>query len=126
MAAGKSCSARTARDRPRGRPGGGLVEAWRDVCRALTRQAVRSPAGTWPGLSVRPDIVVGVSLALYRRYRPESFAEVIGQEHVTDPLQQALRNNRVNHAYLFSGPRGCGKTTSARILARCLNCEQGP
>ncbi|MGV9224380.1 DNA polymerase III subunit gamma and tau [Streptomyces albogriseolus] len=66
------------------------------------------------------------SLALYRRYRPESFSEVIGQEHVTDPLQQALRNNRVNHAYLFSGPRGCGKTTSARILARCLNCEQGP
>lgn len=74
-----------------------------------------------------PDNLVGVSsLALYRRYRPESFAEVIGQEHVTDPLQQALRNNRVNHAYLFSGPRGCGKTTSARILARCLNCEQGP
>ncbi|MFC3584815.1 DNA polymerase III subunit gamma and tau, partial [Streptantibioticus rubrisoli] len=67
-----------------------------------------------------------MSLALYRRYRPETFAEVIGQEHVTDPLQQALRNNRVNHAYLFSGPRGCGKTTSARILARCLNCEQGP
>ncbi|MGX1504628.1 UNVERIFIED_CONTAM: DNA polymerase-3 subunit gamma/tau [Streptomyces graminofaciens] len=78
-------------------------------------------------MSVGPDNLVGVSsLALYRRYRPESFAEVIGQEHVTDPLQQALRNNRVNHAYLFSGPRGCGKTTSARILARCLNCEQGP
>lgn len=76
---------------------------------------------------MHPDNLVGVSsLALYRRYRPESFAEVIGQEHVTDPLQQALRNNRVNHAYLFSGPRGCGKTTSARILARCLNCEQGP
>ena len=67
-----------------------------------------------------------MSLALYRRYRPETFAEVIGQEHVTEPLQQALRNDRVNHAYLFSGPRGCGKTTSARILARCLNCEQGP
>nr|WP_202465912.1 DNA polymerase III subunit gamma and tau [Streptomyces sp. SID4951] len=78
-------------------------------------------------MSVRADIVVCVSsLALYRRYRPETFAEVIGQEHVTDPLQQALRNNRVNHAYLFSGPRGCGKTTSARILARCLNCEEGP
>nr|WP_079032621.1 DNA polymerase III subunit gamma and tau [Wenjunlia vitaminophila] len=67
-----------------------------------------------------------MSLALYRRYRPETYAEVIGQEHVTGPLQQALRNNRVNHAYLFSGPRGCGKTTSARILARCLNCERGP
>ncbi|TWE18269.1 DNA polymerase-3 subunit gamma/tau [Kitasatospora atroaurantiaca] len=77
-------------------------------------------------MSACPDIVGGVSLALYRRYRPETFAEVIGQEHVTAPLQQALRNNRVNHAYLFSGPRGCGKTTSARILARCLNCAEGP
>jgi DNA polymerase-3 subunit gamma/tau len=67
-----------------------------------------------------------VSLALYRRYRPETFAEVIGQEHVTGPLQQALRSDRVNHAYLFSGPRGCGKTSSARILARALNCEKGP
>ncbi|HET7357758.1 MAG TPA: DNA polymerase III subunit gamma and tau [Nocardioidaceae bacterium] len=65
-------------------------------------------------------------LALYRRYRPEAFAEVIGQEHVTTPLRAALKNNRVHHAYLFSGPRGCGKTTSARILARALNCEQGP
>ncbi|HET9499382.1 MAG TPA: DNA polymerase III subunit gamma and tau [Marmoricola sp.] len=65
-------------------------------------------------------------LALYRRYRPETFAEVIGQEHVTEPLRAALANNRVNHAYLFSGPRGCGKTTSARILARTLNCEQAP
>ena len=65
-------------------------------------------------------------LALYRRYRPETFAEVIGQEHVTEPLRAALANNRVNHAYLFSGPRGCGKTTSARILARSLNCERAP
>jgi DNA polymerase-3 subunit gamma/tau len=66
------------------------------------------------------------TLALYRRYRPESFAEVIGQDHVTEPLRVALANNRVNHAYLFSGPRGCGKTTSARILARTLNCEKAP
>ncbi len=65
-------------------------------------------------------------LALYRRYRPETFAEVIGQEHVTDPLRHALAANKVNHAYLFSGPRGCGKTTSARILARALNCEKAP
>ncbi|MEV6411846.1 DNA polymerase III subunit gamma and tau [Kribbella sp. NPDC051718] len=65
-------------------------------------------------------------LALYRRYRPETFSEVIGQDHVTVPLRNALSNNRVNHAYLFSGPRGCGKTTSARILARAINCEKGP
>ena len=74
----------------------------------------------------RADYIGRVSTALYRRYRPESFADVIGQEHVTEPLMQALRTGRVSHAYLFSGPRGCGKTTSARILARCLNCEQGP
>ena len=65
-------------------------------------------------------------LALYRRYRPETFAEVIGQDHVTEPLRHALAANRVHHAYLFSGPRGCGKTTSARILARALNCEKAP
>ncbi|MEU6022536.1 DNA polymerase III subunit gamma and tau [Micromonospora sp. NPDC047134] len=67
-----------------------------------------------------------MALALYRKYRPRTFAEVIGQEHVTEPLSQALRSGRLNHAYLFSGPRGCGKTSSARILARSLNCEQGP
>ncbi|WNM27094.1 DNA polymerase III subunit gamma and tau [Demequina capsici] len=67
-----------------------------------------------------------MSTALYRRYRPDSFADVVGQEHVTVPLMQALRADKVNHAYLFSGPRGCGKTTSARILARCLNCAAGP
>jgi DNA polymerase-3 subunit gamma/tau len=67
-----------------------------------------------------------VALALYRKYRPRSFAEVIGQDHVTEPLMQALRSGRLNHAYLFSGPRGCGKTSSARILARSLNCEKGP
>ncbi len=72
-----------------------------------------------PGVPVAP-------LALYRRYRPASFAEVKGQDHVTEPLRQALRSGRVHHAYLFSGPRGCGKTSSARILARSLNCELGP
>ncbi len=65
-------------------------------------------------------------MALYRKYRPATFAEVVGQEHVTAPLCTALQAGRVNHAYLFSGPRGCGKTSSARILARSLNCAQGP
>ncbi len=67
-----------------------------------------------------------MSLALYRKYRPGTFAEVVGQEHVTEPISQALRSGKIHHAYLFSGPRGCGKTSSARILARSLNCEQGP
>ncbi len=65
-------------------------------------------------------------MALYRKYRPAIFADVVGQEHVTEPLSTALSAGRINHAYLFSGPRGCGKTSSARILARSLNCEQGP
>ncbi|MFC4337269.1 DNA polymerase III subunit gamma and tau [Salininema proteolyticum] len=67
-----------------------------------------------------------MALALYRKYRPQTFAEVVGQEHVTEPLMNALDNGRLNHAFLFSGPRGCGKTSSARILARSLNCENGP
>ncbi|MBN9212699.1 MAG: DNA polymerase III subunit gamma and tau, partial [Microbacterium sp.] len=67
-----------------------------------------------------------MTTALYRRYRPQAFGEMIGQSQVTEPLMTALRGDRVGHAYLFSGPRGCGKTTSARILARCLNCAEGP
>jgi len=67
-----------------------------------------------------------VSLALYRKYRPSTFADVIGQEHVTTPLSNALASGAIHHAYLFSGPRGCGKTSSARIMARSLNCEKGP
>jgi DNA polymerase-3 subunit gamma/tau len=70
--------------------------------------------------------VVTVAVALYRKYRPKAFGEMVGQEHVTEPLSQALRTGRLHHAYLFSGPRGCGKTSSARILARSLNCAQGP
>jgi DNA polymerase-3 subunit gamma/tau len=83
--------------------------------------------GTAHGNPAQPGPAApAVPLALYRKYRPASFAEVKGQEHVTEPLRQALLNGRINHAYLFSGPRGCGKTSSARILARSLNCEQGP
>ena len=84
-----------------------------------------SSVGPQPGVR-RGGYPLDVVTALYRRYRPETFAELIGQAQVTDPLRTALRTDRVNHAYLFSGPRGCGKTTSARILARCLNCASGP
>ena len=70
--------------------------------------------------------VASVSMALYRTYRPASLDEVVGQEHVTGPLRRALEHNRTHHAYLFAGPRGCGKTSTARIMARSLNCEQGP
>ena len=77
-------------------------------------------------MSVVAGSIEPVVAALYRRYRPEAFSEMIGQSQVTDPLMTALRTGRIGHAYLFSGPRGCGKTTSARILARCLNCAEGP
>jgi DNA polymerase-3 subunit gamma/tau len=83
---------------------------------AADSEATRGTAGAAPRQS----------LALYRKYRPATFTEVRGQEHVTEPLRQALRSGRINHAYLFSGPRGCGKTSSARILARSLNCVNGP
>jgi DNA polymerase-3 subunit gamma/tau len=82
-----------------------------------------APAGEPTATGQTP---VQQSLALYRRYRPASFAEVKGQEQVTEPLTRALKAGRITHAYLFSGPRGCGKTTSARILARSLNCAKGP
>jgi DNA polymerase-3 subunit gamma/tau len=83
---------------------------------------VPAPASEGPAHRADP----AAPIALYRRYRPATFTEVRGQEHVTEPLRQALRTGRIHHAYLFSGPRGCGKTSSARILARSLNCEQGP
>src|SRR5215471_10507349 len=92
---------------------------------------IQTMAGDAPGTAQENPDRSGIPsphapLALYRKYRPATFAEVKGQEHVTEPLRQALRNGRVHHAYLFSGPRGCGKTSSARILARSLNCVEGP
>jgi DNA polymerase III subunit gamma/tau len=91
----------------------------------LMTAAVSEGEGNVPP-SVAQSGLAQSGLALYRKYRPATFAEVKGQEHVTGPLVQALRTGRINHAYLFSGPRGCGKTSSARILARSLNCVKGP
>ncbi|MDT7552141.1 MAG: polymerase subunit gamma/tau, partial [Pseudonocardiales bacterium] len=103
---------------PQGRKAARVNGLWR-----VRGVRFRLPA---PVLSVPMGSLADVALALYRKYRPAKFAEVVGQEHVTDPLRTALESGRINHAYLFSGPRGCGKTSSARILARSLNCEQGP
>src|SRR6266567_1189889 len=120
---------RLSRQLPQGRKAARVRGLWR-VCGGSFRPGkdevmagdVPSPA---PVDSAAPGAPV-IRLALYRKYRPATFAELKGQDHVTEPLRQALRSGRVNHAYLFSGPRGCGKTSSARILARSLNCEQGP
>ena len=97
------------------------------MTQAPSDPAQPEPAGSSPpaGSPVTPS-GAAAGLALYRKYRPATFAEVKGQEQVTEPLRQALRSGRINHAYLFSGPRGCGKTSSARILARSLNCVNGP
>jgi DNA polymerase III subunit gamma/tau len=88
--------------------------------------AAADPGPTGAPSATSATSATSAATALYRRYRPATFAELKGQDHVTGPLRQALRSGRVHHAYLFSGPRGCGKTSSARILARSLNCEQGP
>src|SRR6266704_4910337 len=118
---------RLSRQLPQGRKAARVRGLWR-VCGGSFRPGkdevmagdVPSPA---PVDSAAPG-APGIRLALYRKYRPANFAELKGQDHVTEPLRQALRSGWVNHAYLFSGPRGCGKTSSARILARSLNCEQ--
>ncbi len=91
-------------------------------------RACPAALGSFPGVRVSELVgsLAAVALALYRKYRPAKFSEVVGQEHVTEPLSTALSSGRINHAYLFSGPRGCGKTSSARILARSLNCKLGP
>ncbi|NDB18336.1 MAG: DNA polymerase III subunit gamma/tau, partial [Actinobacteria bacterium] len=88
--------------------------------------SARGTDATARGNAATPAAGRGTGLALYRAYRPGTLAEVIGQDHITIPLARAVDSGRSHHAYLFTGPRGCGKTSSARILARCLNCEQGP
>ena len=103
-------------------PGLARIESWQK----LPDPAPPEAAGTAASVTPSGAATQGTGLALYRKYRPATFAEVKGQEQVTEPLRQALRSGRINHAYLFSGPRGCGKTSSARILARSLNCVQGP
>ena len=110
-------------DRARGTSGGAALSAAPPVISALPSNGV-GVANARIVVVVPPGYPLGV--ALYRKYRPASFAEVVGQEHVTEPLSVALTAGRINHAYLFSGPRGCGKTSSARILARSLNCIHGP
>ena len=85
----------------------------------ITAYSIDRPSGL-------PTTLIHMSLALYRKYRPGQFSDVIGQDHVTIPLSRALDTDRIHHAYLFTGPRGCGKTSSARIMARSMNCEQGP
>ena len=108
-----------SRDAVIGARGPGLVSS---ACGRLA--APMSAIGSAPAMSEWASTLEPV--ALYRKYRPATFAEVVGQEHVTDPLSAALRSGRINHAFLFSGPRGCGKTSSARIMARSLNCVEGP
>ena len=100
--------------------------AWRPARCCGDRVAARRTDGPARLAHVADGLGSLLSVALYRKYRPATFADVVGQEHVTEPLSTALTAGRINHAYLFSGPRGCGKTSSARILARSLNCEQGP
>src|ERR1700735_542766 len=112
--------------RPRGRSAKPRAGEDGVMAEAPPNPAPPEAAGTAAPVTPSGAATQGTGLALYRKYRPATFAEVKGQEQVTEPLPQALRSGRINHAYLFSGPRGCGKTSSARILARSLNCVQGP
>src|ERR1022692_586022 len=120
---------RSSRQLPQGRKAARVRGLWRVCGGSLPSGEDEVMAADVPGpapAETAERSAPGAPIALYRRYRPATFAEVRGQDHVTEPLRQALRSGRVHHAYLFSGPRGCGKTSSARILARSLNCESGP